>query len=255
MTPTNLFGFIFFSVFLAPGLFYNYLRSRRNHESRETTLEELGRILVLSTTITIFSFALLCLIMSLPLVPEIDFGKLIEEPSKYISGNLSKFLTFLSINFVIGMISSFMVDYSIVTLARMKRTSVHQWQVLFNNVRAVEQVNLDSKLRIFWRKILLELLPSRFVGKYQVSDNSLVIPVTRVTSSAGDTYIGFVDLFSEHHEVSERELIISPVPREYIQFLPEEWKKLANIPPVWKRLHLSGSSISAIEVLHWEFPK
>jgi hypothetical protein len=255
MTPTNLFGFIFFCIFLAPGIFYNHLRAARAHNSRETQLEELGRILITSASISMISSALAAIFLKLPHFPSLSFRELLANPKDYIPNNIFSVLLYMSMVLVIGVLLSFLTNYSLVTLARLKRTSVHQWQILFNNVRAFEEINFDSKLRRFWRKFLIRILPKSTGNKYEYADELIVIPVVRVTTPDSRSYIGMVDLFSEHENVSERELIVSPVPRPYIQFLPEEWRNIAIAPPEWRRMHLSGSAINTIEVLHWEFPK
>ena len=257
MTPTNWFSFFFLIYFIAPGIYYEFRRLRHKPRNSETQFQEFGRVLVASTFIS--SISVLFLIFEYGIFQALTSGS-------FIFPNVSELNVTSNFGSSIGFLIAFAANafllvyiYDIFTIARHlpQSTSTPLWEVLFNNVQARPQINLNSISVKLARRILVRVSPylRRInVGEYRDSD-IITIPITKIDLLDGEVIFGMVDLFTNDYELADREIVLSPMKRDWIMFLPEPWQEFAKPVVHWKRKSVNIDVIKSIEVLHFVFPK
>lgn len=252
MNPTNLFSFLFFVFFLAPGLLSEVLGRRREPERKESNLHELSRIMTvsaISSLVSVFFTFLIAILALRAKITEFNLRNLESWQSNGYDQLVTIFLVF-SFPFL------FVFLWNELQLARrfVPMTNEKIWTILFTNTVPIPIIKADLRVRKWLQKAFrfFRLLP---IDSKNGSEEDLVsIPLTVVTLNSGEQVIGYTDYFSSDEIMEERELLLQPVIRKYNMFLPPEYKKLAQKQVSWNRMLIPLVSISHIEVRNLLFP-
>lgn len=252
MSPNNLFSFLFFIFFLAPGLLSEVLRRRREPERKESNLHELSRIMTvsaISSLVSVFFTFIISAFMLNARITEFNLKNLESWQSNGYDQLLTIFLIF-SFPFI------FVIFWNELQIARrfVPMTNEKIWTILFTNAVPIPIIKKNLRFREWLQKAFrfFRLLP---IDSRDKSEEDLVsIPLTVVTLNSGEKVIGYTDYFSSDEVMQERELLLQPVIRKYNMFLPLEYKKLAQKQVSWNRMLIPLVSISHIEVRNLLFP-
>lgn len=257
MTPTNWFSFFFIVYFLAPGIFYEVRRKRHQPKLGETQIQEIGRVFVASTIFSTVSIG--CVALEYWAFNKMKFGigKFPDFKSLDLTQNLGLSIYSLSIFAANALVIVYLYDLFSIARHLPQTTGVPLWDVLFNNLQARPLINLNTIPVKLARQILIKTSPALRklnVGDYRNSD-LITIPITKIELIDGVVVFGMVDLYTNEYALADREIILSPMKREWIMFLTPEWQKLAKPVVSWTRKSVNINSIKTIEVVHFNFPK
>lgn len=252
MSPVNLFSFLFFIFFLAPGLFSEVLGRRREPERKESNLHELSRVMTVSAISSLVSAFFTFLIAILIL--RADFTQFnLKDVASWLSNGYDQLVTiFLLFSFPF----IFVLLWNELQLARryVPMTNEKIWTILFTNTVPIPIIKKDLRVRKWLQTAFrfLRLLP--IDSNDNLEEKLVSIPLTVVTLNSGEKVIGYTDYFSSDEIMHERELLLQPVVRKYNMFLPPEYKKLAQKQVSWNRMLIPLVSVSHIEVRNLLFP-
>lgn len=257
MTPTNWFSFFFIVYFLAPGIFYEVRRKRHQPKLGETQIQEIGRVFVASTLISTLSVGFIS--CEYWIYSKVQFGeaKFPNFNSINLTENLGTSFYFLSIFAANAFVIVYVYDLFTIARHLPQTTGVPLWDVLFNNLQARPLINLNTFPVKVARSILVKTSPALRrlnFGDHRNAD-LITIPITRIELTDGEVVFGMVDLYTNEYSLADREIVLSPMKREWIMFLTPGWQKLAKPVVEWKRKSVNINSIKSIEVVHFNFPR
>lgn len=252
MAVSNLSSFLFFVYLLVPGFFLDFLTKRHRETPRETSLRELGRIVLGSIVFSTFGFVII--ILAREIYPSIfpDIRRILNEKN-YIDQHYTKIFWTLVAQQFITMYLVWLYDNFEIAKTAPAFSNSSNWEVLFNE-SGVHWIKKNRWIhKVFSRALKLFRQSGEVESTSDVKSGFVKYRVLKVTLVSGKEVIGFVHSWSAIEEMNNRDLILGAVKSYHVPQLPERLRDLVHIEDEKIYEYVPMSAVHHMELYEVEF--
>jgi hypothetical protein len=247
MNLDSPFALLFFILFLAPGLFFDFLSKRHRGSKKETQLQEFGKIVLASTIFSGLSYVSVFWIRYIPVFPKSEFKESFWHPLDLYLNRSEEFLKFLLLICALAFLYVLIYDNLLIALQDPKFTDQTIWTHFFSNTSPKEFRGWRYPFVQLFRKILI--LMRRVVHRNDLEVDDIETAVL-VTTSDGKSFVGLVGLWSSEENIYGREIMLAPLNEVYLNRLPIEFRELYGKQGDWQKIWFPESSIRSIQTVY-----
>lgn len=249
MNLDSHFSLIFFLFFLTPGLYFDYLSKRHQNSKKESSLQELGRI-VGSSLIVVIPGMTLSLIVSMPFKPK-DFSYLefLRIPSNLFNQYPLVALGILFLSSLFSLIFVLLLDNFLIAFKNPNFTDETIWNHFFSNQVPQKFIGWRYPFVGIFKKLI------RVVRKIfrRPQDSEAILNVAAlITTIDSSQFVGIVEMWSSDENIYGREVMLTRVSKNQFLYLPQSFKEIYLKDSDWARMTIPESNILSIKIIYLE---
>jgi hypothetical protein len=249
MNLDSHFSLLFFLFFLTPGLYFDYLSKRHQSARKESSLQELGRI-VGSSLIVVTPGMSLSLLISLTFKPEnFSYLEFLRSPSSLFNQHPIIVLGILSISSFFSLIFVLLIDNFLIALKNPNFTDETIWNHFFSNQTPRKFIGWRYPFVSFFKRAIKVI---REKSKRAQEVQTYLNAAAMITTIDSRQYVGIVEMWSSGENTYGREVMLTRVSKNQFSYLPQSFKDVYLKDSEWARMTIPESNILSIKLTYLE---
>jgi hypothetical protein len=249
VNPNNSISLYFFFFFLLPGLYFDFLSKRHQSQYKETSLQELGRIVIASCLLIVPSGLLSLLFFKHRFPRSLKITDILENPFRFSAENTFLFLeiSFLTI-FLAGLLA-LIADNFLIAVNKPNFSRDTTWNHFFLRTPFKRPAGFRYPfVKLFKRSIRFY----RTIRYGHDSSGDLINSAALITTVDGNKHLGVAHIWSSEEHVPGREIVLAPLNQAQIKLLPPYFQNHIIKEDAWMSLSIPESAILSIELFYFK---
>jgi hypothetical protein len=249
VNPNNSISLYFFFFFLLPGLYFDFLSKRHQSQNKESSLQELGRIVLASCLLIVPSGLLSLLFFKYRSPDSLKITEILENPFRFSVERTFLFLEISGLTILLAGLLALITDNFLIAVNNPKFSRDTTW----NHIFAKSPFKRSVGFRYPFVKMFKRLIRFYRTIRYgRDSSGDLINSALLITTVDGTKHLGVAYIWSSEEYVSGREIVLAPLNKSQVKLLPPYFLNHIIEEDAWMSLSIPESAILSIELFYFK---